>query len=349
MGKLIQVLLALALCAGSTLVSAEEINRDYCDTLRKLSMSIAAQMRKGATLQSAVSWAQAREYKIKKYLQNPQTVLEPLVYYVYGFQYDRATATAEIGNLVMNQCLNGSYGNIVTRAQTPKERQSPSQRSEPQTNWPREAKYSMGTGWPVAEGLVVTNHHVISGHDEIILIRTDGQRISATVMQVDQQHDLALLQVNDVDALPPALKIADQGASLGTNVFTIGYPHPDIMGSDPKLTSGIVNSLSGFRNDKRTYQVSVALQSGNSGGPLINMRGEVVGVVTSKLSAMKVFRWTGDLPQNVNYAMKSVYLLDLLEQTGDMDLVLEEVPTRKDSLQGHAGRFKDSVMIVVAR
>ena len=70
----------------------------------------------------------------------------------------------------------------------------------------------------------------------------------------------------------------------------------------------------------------MALQSGNSGGPLIIMDGELVGIVTSKLSATKVFRWTGDLPQNVNYAMKSRFLLHLLEQAVDTDLVLDEVP-----------------------
>jgi S1-C subfamily serine protease len=341
--------IALGVLTAPTIVAAEEINRDYCTALRKLSMSVASQMRKGTRLQNAVSWARAQEHKVEKYLENPQTVLQPLVYYVYGYQHDSATTIGEIGNLVMGQCMNGAYGNIAARTQAPAEQYASPRRNQPQPATPSEGGYSMGTGWPIAEGLVVTNHHVIAGHNDVVLIRTDGERIGASVLEVDADHDIALLRVDDIDALPPALKIADHGIPIGSKVFTIGYPHPDFMGSEPKLTSGIINALSGFRNDRRTYQISVALQSGNSGGPLISMDGEVVGIVTSKLRAIKVFRWTGDLPQNVNYAMKSRYLLHLLKQAVDMDLVLDEVPAGSDSLQSHAAKFKDSVMIVVAR
>ncbi|MEE8481721.1 MAG: trypsin-like peptidase domain-containing protein, partial [Acidiferrobacterales bacterium] len=119
--------------------------------------------------------------------------------------------------------------------------------------------------------------------------------------------------------------------------------------SQPKLTNGIISSLSGLQDDKRTYQITVALQSGNSGGPLINMQGKVVGVVTSKLSAMTIFRWTGDLPQNVNYAMKSGLLLDFLERLGEQDLVLDEIDSVGNSLQALAAAIKDSVLIVVAQ
>ena len=341
--------LVISALLAPTISSAEEINRDYCLALRKLSISIATQMRRGAPLSSAISWAKAQEYQIEQYLVDPQTVLQPLVYYVYGYQFDRGTAVGQIGNLVMGQCRNGVYGNIVA-----KERSTPDSYAKPgqgaaQPETPVEGNYSMGTGWPIAEGLVVTNYHVIAGHQDISLFRTDKQQLSATILEVDKENDIALLRVGDVSALPPALAIAENAATLGSQVFTIGYPHPDIMGSQPKLTSGIINALSGFQDDKRTYQVSVALQSGNSGGPLINMNGEVVGIVTSKLSAIKVFRWTGDLPQNVNYAMKSSYLLDLLEQSGDMDLVLEELPHGSGTLQSHAERIKDSVLIVVAR
>lgn len=349
MKKILFIIVALGALMAPTISSAEEINRDYCLALRKLSMSIATQMRRGAPLSSAISWAKAQEYKIEQYLTDPQTVLQPLVYYVYGFQFDRGTAVGQIGNLVMGQCRNGAYGNIIA-----KERSTPEQYARPgqgaaQPETPAQGNYSMGTGWPIAEGLVVTNYHVIAGHDDIVLIRTDKQQVSASILEIDKENDIALLRVGDVEALPPALAVSDKSATLGSQVFTIGYPHPDIMGSQPKLTSGIVNALSGFQDDKRTYQVSVALQSGNSGGPLINMNGEVVGIVTSKLSAIKVFRWTGDLPQNVNYAMKSRYLLDLLEQAGDMELVLEELPRGSGSLQSHAANIKDSVLIVVAR
>jgi S1-C subfamily serine protease len=99
---------------------------------------------------------------------------------------------------------------------------------------------------------------------------------------------------------------------MGDPVFTLGFPHTDLMGKSMKLSDGIVNSLTGYRDDPRTLQISVPVQSGNSGGPLINAQGEVVGIVAAKLAAAEVFRWTGDMPQNVNYAIKTGYLSLLL-------------------------------------
>jgi S1-C subfamily serine protease len=325
---------------------ANEINPEYCQAMRKLSVSLAGQMRKGVSLDSMIAWAESQEYRIEKYLDDPQAVLRPMVYYIYDFQHDPQTSPDHIGNLVMGKCRNGSYGNIP-----PKTTSRSLARREPREREKlvEDKGVTMGTGWPIAEGLVVTNHHVISGRNDITLIRTDKRRVNASVLDVDRENDLALLRVDNVDELPPALMIADKQATLGAKVFTIGYPHPDIMGSQPKLTDGIISALSGLQDDKRAYQITVALQSGNSGGPLINMQGKVVGVVTSKLSAMNVFRWTGDLPQNVNYAMKSRYLLDFLERIGERDLVLDEVKPGGGNLQNLAGAIKDSMLIVVAR
>ena len=348
-GGEVKLLLLVVIFAGNLFLSttslANDINPDYCLALRKLSVSVANQMRKGVPLESMIAWAESQEYRVEQYLDDPQAVLRPIVYYIYNFQHDPKTSPDQIGNLVIGQCRNGSYGNIPPqRASSALNQRQPKERDNIV-----EASVSMGTGWPIAEGLVVTNYHVISGRNDITLILTGNRRVSASIMEVDSENDLALLRVDDIDALPPALMIAEKPAPLGAKVFTIGYPHPDIMGSQPKLTDGIISALSGLRDDKRAYQITVALQSGNSGGPLINMEGKVVGVVTSKLSAMSVFQWTGDLPQNVNYAMKSSLLLDFLKRMGDQDLVLDEIQPGDGNLQKLAGTIKDSVLIVVAR
>ncbi len=89
------------------------------------------------------------------------------------------------------------------------------------------------------------------------------------------------------------------------------------MGMEPKLTSGDVNSEKGLMDDPRFYQISVPVQAGNSGGPLLNSNGEVVGIVTSKLKAVEMSALTGDLTQNVNYALKAQYLLPLLDEGMD--------------------------------
>jgi len=205
-----------------------------------------------------------------------------------------------------------------------------------------------GTGWPVVGGYVVTNHHVIAGRHEIVLVRKDGVKIKATVVADDAINDLALLKPASQKNIPPALPLANHPVQVGEQVFTVGYPHPDLMGIEPKLTQGIVNARTGITNDPRTYQISVPIQGGNSGGPLINMRGEVVGVTTSKLSAAKVFKWTGDLPQNVNYAIKSGYVQILLSSIDPVTSV-SVLPVMKGSLAGLAKRIEGSVLMVIAK
>jgi len=205
-----------------------------------------------------------------------------------------------------------------------------------------------GTGWPVAAGYIVTNHHVIAGYHTITLVRKDGVQIKATVVADDTANDLALLKPESLKNIPPALPMMSQPVQVGTPVFTVGYPHPDLMGVEPKLTQGIVNAMTGIANDPRTYQISVPLQGGNSGGPLINMRGEVLGVVASKLSAAKVLKWTGDLPQNVNYAIKSEYVLTLLSSI-DSSNNIPVLPAIKATLPELAKRIEGSVLMIIVK
>ena len=227
---------------------------------------------------------------------------------------------------------------------------------------------SFGTGWPVLGGFVVTNYHVVKGHEEFLLLLKDGQKIPAAIAAYDTANDLVLLKatesrktlptgfvldpefkslLKESRKLPPALPLATRPARVGEKVFTIGYPHPTLMGAEPKLTDGIINSLTGVGNDPRTYQISIPVQAGNSGGPLLNMKGEVVGIVTAKLSVSEVFKWTGDLPQNVNYAIKTPYLSVLLSSTPDAANI-QELPSGKTDLPTLASRIEPSVMIVIA-
>ncbi|MDQ6967896.1 MAG: serine protease [Mariprofundaceae bacterium] len=206
---------------------------------------------------------------------------------------------------------------------------------------------SLGTGWPVAGGFVVTNHHVVAGHKKIVLIRQDGVKISGSVAMDDVTNDLVLIRVKDARQLPPALPLATGVAHAGARVFTIGYPHPDFMGSEPKVTDGLISAVTGLGNDPRTYQISVPIQAGNSGGPLLNMKGEVVGITASKLSASKIFKWTGDLPQNVNYAIKIGYLTMLLSSVPSKHHI-QVLPTLAGNVEQLAARIEKSVLIVVA-
>ena len=205
---------------------------------------------------------------------------------------------------------------------------------------------SQGTAWIMSNGYVVTSYHVIEGASDIKLIKADGSEFLAREYINDKANDIALLEVISEGKLPAAIPISSQPASLGSNVFTIGYPMVGIMGTDPKFTSGKINSLSGIQNDPRIYQISVPVQSGNSGGPLLNENGEVVGIITSKLHAVRIFRSTGDLPQNVNYAIKAQYitLLPVDRSKQDINVLIPENRTFEELVS----RLSDCVLMVIA-
>jgi S1-C subfamily serine protease len=212
----------------------------------------------------------------------------------------------------------------------------------------KETAVSLGTGWSITRGYVVTNYHVVSERKKIKLLLVDGTSILASVEASDRANDLAILSASEKVSLPAALPLATKIADVGSKVFTIGYPHPDLMGKEPKLTDGIVSSLSGIGNDPRVYQISVPIQSGNSGGPLLNMNGEVVGIVVAKLRAAKVLKLSGDLPQNVNYAVKAGYLRMLVESLPIKQKDMRTLPVTVGSLEQLNKRIRDSVMIVIA-
>jgi S1-C subfamily serine protease len=120
------------------------------------------------------------------------------------------------------------------------------------------------------------------------------------------------------------------------------------MGATPKLSEGIVNAVTGYMDDPRTLQISVPVQGGNSGGPLLNMNGEVVGIVTSKLGAVEIFKWTGDLPQNVNYAVKISYLSALLGSVDEQESGIKVLPAKQASLESLSSRIQNSVLMIIA-
>ena len=204
-----------------------------------------------------------------------------------------------------------------------------------------------GTGWLSTSGHIVTSDHIIEGKNNIKVVLFTGETIEAKVSLRDKTNDIALLRPKSLIKLPYALSIAKRGTKLGSSIFTVGYPHPDIMGTSPKVTTGRINSLTGLQNDPRTYQISIPVQSGNSGGPILNTDGEVIGVVTSKLSAMKMVEWTGDLPQNVNYAVKAPYVEVLLDAAPNRNL-LKPIKFKSKVLEEIVDKIKKSIVMVIA-
>ena len=174
--------------------------------------------------------------------------------------------------------------------------------------------FSTGTGFFIApNGYLVTNAHVVHEYENIAIKDQNGRLLKASVIAIDKERDLALLKV--AGKYSP-LRIDQTGqVSKGQRVLAIGYPQPTIQGSESKVTDGVISSFSGLRNDDNWFQISVPIQGGNSGGPLINEDGVVIGVVVATVNAQKFLSLTGNIPQNVNYAIKAKVLLDFLAET----------------------------------
>lgn len=179
---------------------------------------------------------------------------------------------------------------------------------------PSGAHFSNGTGFFVStDGHLVTNAHVVEKCDEIRIKTSEGTVESAKLLNADVANDLALLK------LPLAPKKAAKiriGVRLGEGVAAFGYPHADLLSTSGNFTLGNVTALTGMGDDSRYFQISAPVQSGNSGGPLLDTSGNVVGVVSAKLNALKVALQGGDLTQNVNFAVKSVILATFLNANG---------------------------------
>src|SRR5471032_1143967 len=116
---------------------------------------------------------------------------------------------------------------------------------------------------------------------------------------------------------------------LGNPVATVGFPNIGMQGFAPKFARGEIASLSGVADDARYFQISVPVQPGNSGGALVDEHGNVVGIVSAKLSAKAALFTSGELPENVNYAVKSSFLLGFLESVPEITAKLKE-PNAKD-------------------
>src|ERR1019366_7213852 len=170
------------------------------------------------------------------------------------------------------------------------------------------------------DGYLVSNYHVVKGAAKVRLL-TGAGLIDATVVKVDAANDLALLKA--IGRFAPLPIAASRTVKLGGTVATVDFPDIGLQGFAPKLAKGEIASLAGAADDPRYFQISLPVQPGNSGGALVDARGNVVGIVAAKLDASAALAATGSLPENVNYAVKSSLLLSFLESVPDVDAKLK--------------------------
>ena len=169
-----------------------------------------------------------------------------------------------------------------------------------------------GTGFYVSDdGYLITNEHVIDSCNAISVIGPAEQRIPASLVRASKSDDLALLKTNTRPLV--AATFESTRISQGATVVTYGYPLAGLLASSGNVSSGLVTALSGLDDNPRQMQISAPVQPGNSGGPLVDAKGAVVGVVVAKLNALAVARITKDIPQNINFAIKASSVIDLLD------------------------------------
>ncbi|WP_062204313.1 trypsin-like peptidase domain-containing protein [Aureimonas sp. AU12] len=193
---------------------------------------------------------------------------------------------------------------------------------------------SSGTSFVVSkDGWLLTNAHVAKACKTVLV----GDLGAASKVVVDEDHDLALIKVDAKLGKP--LPIVAGKPRLGEDVLALGFPLRSILADSLNVTRGNVSSLMGLMNDANYLQISAAVQPGNSGGPLVDLAGRVVGVVTAKLNAVAVADLTGDIPQSINFAIRpdaaAKFLRDhgIAFETADASLALESVPDATAKVQ----------------
>jgi len=188
-----------------------------------------------------------------------------------------------------------------------------------------------GSGFLLTKsGLVVTNHHVVEGSSDIeVVFPQRAQSMAAEVVRRDEVNDLVILQLigfeySDVFDTDIPYQIASSDTmNLGAEVFALGSPLAFTLGESTKVSTGTISSINGL------LQISNPIQPGNSGGPLFNANGELIGIIVSSLVATENVE---DVPQNVNFAIKSDYLSDLITTLSEEES--DEITYRGNQLAG---------------
>jgi S1-C subfamily serine protease len=179
-------------------------------------------------------------------------------------------------------------------------------------NEERSVEKRLGSGFFVSrQGYILTNNHVVEGCKTLAI--SGGKQL--IVVDRHPSVDLALLKM---DGVPDAVATFRGGPvpKAGDTVFAFGFPLPDVLSSEGNISTGMVSATSGINDDVRFIQISAPVQPGNSGGPLLDSSGNVIGVVVAKLDALAMARMNGDVPQNVNFAIHWTEINSFLEEEG---------------------------------
>lgn len=202
---------------------------------------------------------------------------------------------------------------------------------------------SSGTGFFIDKnGYIVTNYHVVENAKEI-QINLGNKTYRASVIISDEQNDLAILKISD-ESFKPIKSInynfKSETADVGTSVIALGFPLTSLLGEEIKVTNGIISSKSGLRGDITNYQISVPIQPGNSGGPLFDNDGNLIGITSSGINRKL------NLTENVNYAIKSKYLKSLIEEMTEKIILPSTTYSKTTLLTEKIKNFEQNVVFI---
>jgi uncharacterized protein len=192
-----------------------------------------------------------------------------------------------------------------------------------------------GSGFFVSKlGHVITNAHVVKGCNRITVGDDANKQVLAEIINTDGRNDLALLKLSNLDmasaesksliqklsivVVPLASKglLRSDDVRLGEKVLVAGYPYGDFFSNSIKVTTGVVSSTRGAGDDTGQFQLDAAVQPGNSGGPIYDSSGNIVGVVVAQLDKLKMSKAIGSMPENVNFGIKASTVRQFLVASG---------------------------------
>lgn len=199
-----------------------------------------------------------------------------------------------------------------------------------------------GTGFALNNGYIATNYHVVENAKSIKVQGIKGNfniEYNAIVISTDKFNDLAIIKINDsrfngFGAIPYRVKTST--SEVGEDVFVLGYPLTTTMGDEIKLTTGVISSKTGFQGDVSLYQISAPIQPGNSGGPLFDGNGNLIGIVNAKHRGA----------ENVSYAIKASYLNNLVESASSISLLPTNNSVSGMSLSNKVKILKNFVFMI---
>jgi S1-C subfamily serine protease len=203
---------------------------------------------------------------------------------------------------------------------------------------------SYGTAFAINnQGYILTNYHVLEGSSNysVIGINEDfNKKYTAELIISDQTNDLAILKIGEnINFGNIPYSFINTISEVGDNVYALGYPLRATMGDEIKLTNGIISANSGFAGDISSYQISVPVQPGNSGGPLFDADGNIVGIINAKHTGA----------ENVSYAIKIPYLYNLIQVSGKNIQLNNQNTLRGKRLSDQVRDIRKFVFIIEAR